>query len=363
MAESRSAKSVSGRFAPENLIRPNIRSLVPYRCARDAVQEGVLLDANENPFPRRCRGVAINRYPDPHQKELRNALAEYLRLSPEQVLAGNGSDEVLDWILKVFCSPGKDRLAVAPPTYGMYRVTADILGVELFSFPLTGDFSFNAERFLGEVPPDVKVLILCSPNNPTGNLIRREAILSVASCWNGIVVVDEAYIEFAGTESLAAETEDHPNLVVMRTFSKALGRAGLRLGYVVASSRLIEFFRRVKMPYNLNSLTQSQGAEVLRTARQPDPAVEKILRERTRLENRLRRIKGVGKVHPSRANFILFECRSAAEIYRKLLLQGIVIRDRSTVPGLENCLRVSVGTRKENDSFLKALEAGLEECE
>lgn len=345
----------------KELIRPNILSLKPYRCARDTVQEGILLDANENPFEFRYHGVLTNRYPDPHQVSLRAELSRFLGLSPEQVLAGNGSDEVLDWILKVFCSPGRDRLAITPPTYGMYQVIADIQGVEVFHFPLEADFSFDAECFLDQVPEDVRLLVLCSPNNPTGNLLSRKSILKVLEQWRGVVVVDEAYIEFAKTKSLAGRIAEFPNLIITRTFSKALGRAGLRLGYVLAAPGLIEYFRRVKMPYNLNALTLSEGIEALRNTELRDSQVSFITSERERVSCRLQEMNGIGKVYPSEANFILFECQQASAVYQDLFSKGIVIRDRSSVPGLESCLRVSIGTRDENQAFLGALEEFLKE--
>jgi histidinol-phosphate aminotransferase len=350
------------RIQVDNLVRPNIRRLIPYRCARAEVKEGILLDANENPFEHNLQDVSINRYPDPHQTELRAALARYVGIEADRILAGNGSDEILDWVLKVFCSPGKDRLAVTPPTYGMYRVTADILGVELFSFPLDGEFQFRADRFLESVPNDVKVLILCSPNNPTGNLLRSAEILRAANRWKGIVLVDEAYIEFSESPSIVSETLENPNLVVVRTFSKALGRAGIRLGYVVASPNLIEYFLRVKMPYNLNSFTLSQGIEALELQK-AEWERKQIICERERITSRLENMAGVKRVYPSEANFILFKCENASGIYRKLFEQGIVIRDRSKVNGLEDCLRVSIGTAEENQRFLSALEILLRDGE
>jgi histidinol-phosphate aminotransferase len=282
-------------------------------------------------------------------------------MKPEQVLAGNGSDEVLDWILKVFCSPGIDRLAITPPTYGMYQVIADILGVGVYRFSLNRDFSFDPERFFDEVPADVKVLILCSPNNPTGNSINPEDILAAVNNWNGVVVVDEAYIEFSKNRSLVKKVDEYQNLVVTRTFSKALGRAGLRLGYVVADSTIIEYFRRVKMPYNLNSLTLENGIEAIRNFQEKSSETIGIIKERERVRRQLQGIDGVGKVFPSDANFVLFECNNARKVYNDLFSQGIVIRDRSSVSGLESCLRVSIGTKGENDRFLTALKACIQE--
>lgn len=348
-------------FDLEKLVRPNILGLRPYQSARDAVSSGLLLDANESPFEEPLGAVLLNRYPDPRQTRLRGAIADRLGVEMENVAAGVGSDEALDWTLKVFCQPGRDLAAAVAPSYGMYRVQADIHGVELFEHPLETDFDLSAERFLRSVPERVKVLFLCSPNNPTGNLLTRSEVLAVSAKWNGVVVVDEAYVEFSGAESLALEAARSPNLVVMRTFSKAWGRAAIRLGYVVASSRLISLFLKVKAPYNLSALTQQQGLVVLEEADKMLSRVDEIRSERDRLATRLSGLAGIGAVFPSDANFVLFQCRSAGPVCARLRERGVVIRDRSSVPRLEGCLRVSVGTRSQNNRFLRELAHVLEE--
>lgn len=338
------------------LVRPNIRELEPYHCAREKVQKGILLDANENPFQHLVDGTIVNRYPDPYQRQLRAALAEYLEVKPENVLAGSGSDEVLDWIFKVFCQPGTDAVATAEPTYGMYRVMADIYGVELQEFRLDAEFDFDHEDFLHRVDPAVKVLFLCTPNNPTGNLLSRRRIVDLLERWDRMVVVDEAYFEFSSGETLVSEVERFPHLMVMRTFSKAFGCAGIRLGYVVGHSEVVEHFRKVKAPYNLNALTLELGVEALTDLKGTRGQINEILDERNRLDARLRRIPGIEQVYDSEANFILFRVPQASRICRQLIAEGIVVRDRSSLPGLMDCIRVSVGTPEENRLFLNRLE-------
>jgi histidinol-phosphate aminotransferase len=326
--------------------------LKPYRSARDTIQSGLLLDANESPFSQRAGSIDLNRYPDPQQRKLRSALAAYLGVDSAQLLCAVGSDEVLDWTLKVFCQPGRDSVAITPPTYGMYEVVANILGVEVWEFPLNDDFDFDAASFLQTVPARVKVLILCSPNNPTANLLSERGILSVCRDWNGIVVLDEAYIEFSERPSMTRQLASLPNLILLRTFSKAAGRAGIRLGCAIASPEIITYFSRVKTPYNLNTWTMEEGCRVLKQPHSQQEQIEIIRDQRQRMSDHLNANPWVDKVFPSGTNFVLFRCRNATDIYKALLEKQIVIRDRSSVPGLENCLRVTVGTPSENQRFL-----------
>jgi histidinol-phosphate aminotransferase len=342
------------------LMRPNILELEPYQSARESIQQGTLLDANENPYDIEKDGVKLNRYPDPHQRCLREALGRYLGVESDQVLAGVGSDEILDWILKVFCQPGKDQIAVAEPTYGMYRVMGDIFGVTSFRFPLDRQWQFRCEPFLESVPPEVKVLFLCSPNNPTGNLLEAEEILQVARQWKKIVVVDEAYVEFSEEPSLVRELHSAPNLILLRTLSKAFGRAGIRLGYAAASREIIGHFLKVKAPYNLSSLTMEMGCEVLAETDRSFAQVREIRIERERVAERLRGMDQIEEVFPSQANFLLFRCPEASLVYDQLLKKGIIVRDRSALENLENCIRVSIGTPQENDLFLGELQRNLE---
>jgi histidinol-phosphate aminotransferase len=344
----------------EQLIRPNIRTLEPYRCAREKVLEGILLDANENPFTHDWQGVRLNRYPDPYQRRLRDLLASYVGTSPDNIAAGVGSDEVLEWIFKIFCQPGTDEVVIAEPTYGMYRVAAQIFGVGIRECRLDGNFQFSAEKFLGEVGPAAKVLFLCSPNNPTGNLLDMEQILKACRSWGKIVVVDEAYLEFSGAASAASHLAGNENLIVLRTLSKAFGRAGLRVGYAIASPAIVSYFLKVKAPYNLSALTMDYACRTLADRGQTLRQVEEIRCQREKVARRLRRIPGVEKVYPSDANFLLFRCRNARAAVDALFARGIVVRDRSSVPGLEDCIRVSIGTAEENELFIRELTRFME---
>ncbi len=338
------------------LIRPNILTLEPYHSAREKIQEGVLLDANENPHSQEWQGVGLNRYPDPYQRKLREAIARYLGVARDNVVAGVGSDEILDWIFKVFCQSGKDRIAIAEPTYGMYRVTANIFGIPCFEFGFDQGFSLSAERFLEVVPADAKVLFLCSPNNPTGNLLEREQILQIAQKWEKIVVVDEAYIEFANQPSLVPDLNGIPNLILLRTLSKAFGQAGMRLGYAAASPEIVSHFLKVKAPYNLNVLTMERGCQVLSQVESHLACVSEIRKERERVAAQLREIPQIKEVFASQANFLLFRCPQASLICQRLLEKNIVVRDRSSLTDLEDCIRVSIGTSSENDLFLDQLQ-------
>ena len=344
----------------EKLIRPNILHLEPYHSARERIQKGILLDANENPYSAEWSGVLLNRYPDPYQRKLRRALAEYVGVGVENVAAGTGSDEVLDWIFKVFCQPRQDQVAIVEPTYGMYRVTAQIFGVAVFECLLDTDFSFQADPFLRTVPSQVKVVFLCSPNNPTGNVLDRSQILKLCREGGRIVVVDEAYVEFSSVPSLVSEINHCPNLIVLRTLSKAFARAALRLGYAVASEKIVSYFLKVKAPYNVNSVTLAKGVQVLSRAALETGHVQAILRERDRVAGCLNDIPGVEKVFPSQANFLLFRCDRASEICEELLERRIVVRDRSSMPLIGGCIRVTIGKPEENDLFINELQTILQ---
>ncbi len=343
------------------LVRPEILKLKGYTCARDKVKEGVLLDANENPFPRWQGGTQVNRYPDPHQDELRKSLSRFTRIPVSGILAGSGSDEVFDWLFKVFCTPGRDSIAIFEPTYGMYEVLAGIFGIPVKRFQLDQKFEFKAEYFLDKAGKDIRILFLCSPNNPTGNLMDTDEVIKVLGHWKGIVVVDEAYIEFSGSASISSLIEQYPNLVVTRTMSKAFGLAGIRLGCVLADPGLIQLFLKVKLPYNLNAVTQETGVRALENVQAAVEQIEQIICERKRLETELAVMDGIEIVSDSQANFILFRCGEATTVYERLFKQGIIIRDRGTQYGLHNCLRVSVGTPEENDLFLAELRRCLYE--
>jgi len=342
-------------FNLEKVVRPNVLNLEPYHSAREKVLEGVLLDANENPYPKEWEGVLLNRYPDPFQRKLRGALADSLGVGMESIAAGVGSDEVLEWIFKVFCQPGVDSVVTAEPTYGMYQVTANVFGVDCRCFPLSSAFNFDARAFLAAVPESAKVLFLCSPNNPTGNLLDREQVGTVCREWPRAVVVDEAYIDFADGGSVLADLPHYPNLIILRTFSKGFGRAAVRLGYALASPEIIKLFLKVKTPYNLSALTMHLGCLALADKESREENIRSLKLERKRISSELGKIHGVVEVFPSDANFILFRCRDASSVVNRLFEKGIVVRDRSSVPGLADCIRVSVGTPAENTLFLEEL--------
>ncbi len=343
------------------LVRPEILKLKGYTCARDTVKEGILLDANENPFPRWQGGALVNRYPDPHQDKLRNALSRFTAIPASSILAGSGSDEVFDWIFKVFCTPGRDSIAIFEPTYGMYEVLAEIFGIPVKRFQLDREFAFKSEYFLDKAGEDIKVLFLCSPNNPTGNLMDAAEITRVLEQWKGIVLVDEAYVEFSGKPSISSLIKKYPNLVVTRTMSKAFGSAGIRLGYVLADPALIQLFMKVKLPYNLNAMTQETGIMELEKIQEAVEEIDLIISERRRIESELAVMDGIEIVSDSQANFVLFRYAEALSLYEKLFKKRIVIRDRGTQYGLHNCLRVSIGTPEENDLFLKEVRRSLNE--
>ncbi len=343
------------------LIRPNILDLEPYHCAREKVLEGVLLDANENPFRHEADGIQMNRYPDPFQRKVRAALSSVIGLPSEYFAAGAGSDEVLEWIFKVFCQPGIDSVVTAEPTYGMYQVTAQIFGVERHVFRLNSRFEFRASEFLRKAPPNTKVLFLCSPNNPTGNLLETEEVLRVCREWGKIVVLDQAYIDFARGGDLSSEVVRYPNLIVLRTLSKAYGRAALRFGYAIADPLLTSFFMKVKAPYNLNAITMEHACVALADQESKRDEVGRICAERERVVERLSRMPAVTEVFPSEANFLLFRCRRAAPVVDQLFTKGIVVRDRSSIAGLADCIRITIGTPEENDLLLKELDSLLKE--
>jgi len=338
------------------LVRPEILKLKPYTCARDTVKEGILLDANENPFPRWKGKALVNRYPDPHQDDLRKALSRFTGMPVASILAASGSDEVFDWIFKVFCRPGRDEIAIFEPTYGMYEVMAGIFGIPVVRFQLDREFAFRADAFLEKAGERIKVLFLCSPNNPVGNLVEPGEVVRVLEEWKGVVVVDEAYLEFSGESSLAGMVGKYPNLLVTRTMSKAFGAAGIRLGYVLADPGIIQLFLKVKLPYNLSAMTQKAGIEALEDIQEAVDEIDLILSERERIKGALEGIEGIEIVSDSRANFLLFRCPEAEALYEELFRKGIVVRDRGTQYGLKGCLRVSVGTPEENDLFLMEVE-------
>jgi len=344
-------------FDLDSLVRENIRRLKPYSSARSefAGSAEVFLDANENAFGSPA-GDGYNRYPDPLQKKLKTSVAELRSVDPSQIFVGNGSDEAIDLLFRIFCEPGRDECIICPPTYGMYKVSADINDIAVKEVPLTSDFQLDVPSILSAITSTTKLIFICSPNNPTGNLMRREDVIRIAQEFNGIVAVDEAYIDFAGGESAITELSTLPNLVVLQTFSKAWAMAGLRVGLAFASQEIINLMNRVKPPYNVSGIAQRAVLDAFE--RQDDVAawVSQTIAERSRLVDSLARFDFVRAVYPSDANFVLVRITDAKAIYQFLVTDKIVIRDRSNVQFCEGCLRITVGTAEENDRLISALE-------
>lgn len=344
-------------FQLENLIRGNIKKLTPYSSARDEFsgEANVFLDANENSL-----GSPLtkwyNRYPDPHQRALKEKISMVKGIGSEHIFLGNGSDECIDLLFRSFCEPGKDNIIICPPTYGMYEVSANINDVEIKTAPLLEDFQLDLVHLENLINENTKLIWLCSPNNPTGNSMHRVDIETVLNNFNGIVVIDEAYINFAKQKSFLQELTEYPNLVVMQTFSKAWGLAGLRLGMAFASAAIIEVLNKVKPPYNINQATQELAVKALEEAGQVNDMIKLLVDMRDALSEVFLSMPTVEKVYPSDANFILVRIKEARKIYEFLLSKGIVLRDRSNVKLCEECLRITVGTEKENTILVDAMQ-------
>lgn len=340
------------------LVRPNIRVLKPYSSARSEFggEAEVFLDANENAFGSPA-GLSYNRYPDPVQSQLKKLIASINGAPAEQTFVGNGSDEAIDLLFRIFCRPGKDEAIICPPTYGMYKVSADINDVAVREIPLTANFQLDVDAVLAAASPATKLLFICSPNNPTGNIMRRQDVMHLLSHFSGIVVIDEAYIHFAEEPSMIAELDSFPNLVVLQTFSKAWGMAGLRVGTAYANRDLIALMNAVKPPYNVSTAAQMAVAEALSRRDVVDQWIELTLRERDRLSNALLELTFVRQVYTSDANFVLVRVDDALAVYKFLVVEKIVVRDRSTVRLCEGCLRITIGTEDENARLLAALKA------
>lgn len=344
-------------FDLSKLVRPNISKLVAYSSARDEFsgEAKVFLDANENSL-----GSPLlkwyNRYPDPHQRAIKQKLSVIKGIAPEHIFLGNGSDECIDLLFRCFCEPGKDNVIICPPTYGMYEVSANINDVAVKKAPLLEDFQLDLVHLETLVDTDTKLIWLCSPNNPTGNALNRVDIETVLNNFNGIVVVDEAYINFAKQKSFIQELTEYPNLVVLQTLSKAWGLAGLRLGMAFASAAIIEVLDKVKPPYNINQATQELVLKALDEVGQVNDMIRLLVDMREALAEVFRSMPTVEKVYPSDANFLLVKIKDARKIYEFLLGKGIVLRDRSNVTLCEDCLRITVGTEQENTLLVDAMQ-------
>ena len=344
-------------FDINNILRENIKRLVPYSSARDEYQgeASVFLDANENAFGSPLE-QQFNRYPDPLQYNLKKRITEIKGVPPRNIFIGNGSDEAIDILFRSFCNPGVDNVILVPPTYGMYEVSANINDIEIRKVSLTEEYQLNVEGIAEAVDKNTKLIFICSPNNPTGNSINRDDIQTVLANFRGIVVVDEAYINFSRQKSFIQELTEYANLVVMQTLSKAWGLAGLRVGMAFASEEIIEVMNKVKPPYNVNESSQQLALAALANVGQVNEWIKETLAQRDRLVLALKELEFVVDIYPSDANFILVKTTNANGIYDFLVKQGIIVRNRSKVELCEGCLRITVGTPDENTTLLQTLQ-------
>lgn len=342
----------------EKLVRKNILGLKPYTSARDQYQDGVFLDANENSLGSVVESDIndLNRYPDPHQKQLRKSLSEYLRIDETKLFFGVGSDEIIDLVIRIFCEPEKSNIIIPQPTYGMYKVACDINNVEVKDCKLDSNFDLDVETIINLADDKTKIIFLCSPNNPTGNLLDNEKIKSLAQAINGIVFIDEAYIEFSEDKTFMSELAWFKNVIISRTFSKAWGLAGVRCGYCVADEFIINLLFKVKAPYTINRLTENLIIKVLKNSERMKEFVSKILSEKERLISELNSFDFVINIYPSDANFILVKIKNAEDVFNYLNQKGIRVRMRKDDERLKECLRITVGNREENDLLIKTFK-------
>lgn len=336
----------------KKLVRPTIWELKPYSSARDEFHgsASVFLDANENPY-----NEPYNRYPDPLQWELKDRIAELKDIDRNYIFLGNGSDEPIDLIIRAFCDPGLDSIISIAPSYGMYEVAANINNVDFIKVSLTPDFELDADALLEKVDEWVKVIFLCSPNNPSGNCLNRDEIYKILKNFEGIVVLDEAYIDFSSEPSFLPELQKFPNLVILQTLSKAWGAAGVRLGMAFTSPEIVAILNKIKYPYNINMLTQRQALDLLNNESKMLEQLRRIISERIRMQVALPKIPIIHKMYPTEANFILVKVGKADLIYNKLVKLGVIVRNRNNVTLCNGCLRITIGTPEENDALLKAL--------
>ena len=344
-------------FDLENLVRENIKNLTPYSSARKEFSGAaqIFLDANENSFGSPL-AQNFNRYPDPLQISIKEKIAEWNNVKPSEIFVGNGSDEAIDLLFRIFCRPQIDNVLICPPTYGMYEVSAEINDVKIKRANLTLDFELDFERIKNSIDENTKLLFVCSPNNPSGNSFERENILRLVKDFQGLVVVDEAYIHFSQEKSLVSEINNFPNLVVLQTFSKAWGLAGLRVGLAFADEKTIKLFNRVKPPYNVSQIAQEAILQAMENKSQVKETIAEIVSEREKLIEKLNEFSFVTKIYPSDANFILVKSTDAEQIYKFLLGEKIVVRNRSNVELCAGCLRITVGTSEENEVLLNSLK-------
>jgi histidinol-phosphate aminotransferase len=344
-------------FNINNLIRENIKSLKPYSSARDEYKDAtttemIFLDANENPFEN-----GVNRYPDPQQNSVKDVLSKIKNIDKKNILLGNGSDEVLDLIFRAFCEPKEDNVVTLPPTYGMYAVLANLNNIENRKVLLNTDFQPEVDAILNVVDANSKILFLCSPNNPSGNSFTAEKVEYLLINFKGLVVIDEAYIDFSEQESWLKRMEEFPNLIITQTLSKAYGMAGIRLGVCYASAEIIQILNNIKPPYNINQLTQLRAINRLQNLEEVENEISQLISERNHLKKELECCVGfIEKVYPTDSNFLLIKVDDAAKRYKQLIEYGVVIRNRTNEPLCENCLRISVGISEENEKLLRTLK-------
>ena len=337
------------------LVRNNVKNISPYSSARDDFKNEfdnklIYLDANESPF-----GNVINRYPDNKHTELKKVVSDIKKVNVNQVVFGNGTDEILDLIVRVFCNPNEDKIITLPPTYGMYDVIAKTNGVENIEIPLKSDFSIDKNQILKLHSTSIKVLFLCSPNNPTGNSFDTNNLTDLIKAFKGIVVIDEAYIDFSSKQSLISLIEDNNNLIIIQTMSKAFGMAGIRLGMGFSSKKIIDYLNKIKPPYNINVLTEKKALEELNKIDEIEKNISIVLDQRKLLVSSLEKLDFVEKTYKSDANFLLVKVDNADLRYNQLLEKGIVVRNRSNQPLCQNCLRITIGTKNENTSLINTL--------
>jgi histidinol-phosphate aminotransferase len=344
-------------FNIDNILRKNIKDLVPYSSARDEFkgEASIFLDANENSFGSPL-DRSYNRYPDPLQLKVKKRLSEIKGVPVKNIFLGNGSDEAIDILFRAFCNPGVDNVITLPPTYGMYEVSANINDVEVRKIPLRSDYQLNMEAIAEAIDDHTKIIFICSPNNPTGNSIDRQDIETIIANFNGLVVIDEAYINYSRQKTFIQELTEYSNLVILQTLSKAWGLAGLRVGMAFASEELIEVFNKVKPPYNINEASQELALEALQNVDQVNNWIKETVAERNKLIEELSQCALVIKIYPSDANFILVKTINPKAIYSYLVSLGIIVRDRSKVELCDGCLRITIGTPQENIELLNALK-------
>lgn len=344
-------------FNLQNILRKNIKELVPYSSARDEFkgEASVYLDANENAYGSPLN-ESYNRYPDPLQFKVKIRLSEIKGVPPRNIFLGNGSDEAIDILFRAFCNPGSDNVITVPPTYGMYEVSANINDVEVRKIKLTADYQLNMEAIAEAIDEHTKIIFICSPNNPTGNSINRDDIETILTNFNGLVVIDEAYINYSRQKTFIQELTEYSNLVVLQTLSKAWGLAGLRVGMAFASEEIIEVFNKVKPPYNINEASQELALEALKNVEQVNSWIKETVAEREKLKAELSTLPSVLTIYPSDANFILVKTINPKEIYQFMVNRGIIVRDRSKVELCEGCLRITIGTPTENKLLIEAFK-------